>query len=86
MTLPDLQDEADPRGIAIDEVGIGGIRYRRATGSAMGMGPALGDEIAMPAQKSCRLDEEVPATLGASNRASPASTARSAGLSAGRWT
>lgn len=27
MTLPDLQDEADPRGIAIDEVGIGGIRY-----------------------------------------------------------
>ena len=35
----------------------------RSTRSAVGMGPALGDEVAVPPQKSCRLDEEVPETL-----------------------
>src|SRR6516165_5345631 len=56
------------------------------TGSIVRVGPALGDEVPVPAQERCRLNEEASETVAGSSRASPASTARSAGSSAGLWT
>jgi hypothetical protein len=50
----------------------------------MRVGPALRGEGPMPAQHRCLLYEEAAETD--SSRASPASTARSAGSSADRWT
>ena len=40
----------------------GSLGDGRSTRAAAGIGPALGDEVAVPAQKGCRLDEEVPVT------------------------
>ena len=45
-----------------DERG-GSPRGTRPTGTAVGIGPALGDEVPVPAQQGRRLDEEVPETL-----------------------
>ena len=36
---------------------------RRSTGPAVRVGPALGDEVPVPAQQGCRLDEEASETL-----------------------
>jgi hypothetical protein len=41
----------------------GSLGDGRSTHPAVGIGPALGDEVAVPAQQGCRLDEEVPTTL-----------------------
>lgn len=40
----------------------GSLGDRRSTRAAAGIAPAPGDEVAVPAQKSCRLDEEGPVT------------------------
>jgi hypothetical protein len=39
------------------------LRDGRSTGPAVRVRPALGDEGPMPAQQSCRLDEEASETL-----------------------
>jgi hypothetical protein len=39
------------------------LRDRRSTGSTVRVGPALGDEVPVPAQKGCWLDEEASETL-----------------------
>ena len=43
----------------------------RPTRSAAGIGPALGDHVAVPTQQSCRLDEEVPVTAAGEQSCQP---------------
>ena len=47
-----LRESEDKRG--------GSLAEGRATRAAMGIRPALGNKVAMPAQQGCRLDEEAP--------------------------
>jgi hypothetical protein len=58
------------------------------TGPAVRIRPAFGDEVPVPTQRGCRLDEEVPESPAGEQtcEAWTARTARSAGCSAGRWT
>ena len=56
----------DPVGVLLcqpQDKGGGARRNARPTGPTPRVGPALGDELAVRAQQSCRLDEELPETL-----------------------
>ncbi len=49
----------------------GSLGDGRSTRPAVWVGPALGDEVAVPAQQSCRLDEELPDTLAGEQSCQP---------------
>ena len=51
--------------------GGGPLGDGRSTRPAVWVGPALGDEVAVPAQQGRRLDEEVPVTLAGEQSCQP---------------
>ena len=51
--------------------GGGPLGDGRSTRPAVWVGPALGDEVAVPAQEGCRLDEEVRVTLAGEQSCQP---------------
>ena len=61
-------------------------RDRRSTGPAVRVSPALGDEVAVPAEQGCRLDEEASETPTGQESCQAGQDRPVGRLQRGRWT